>query len=475
MKKMNSTLSKKLFMNINKFYSTQHCKYLIIGAGSGGKCVGSQMIKEGIVSNPKEITYLDKAEHHYYQPGFTKIGGGVYDLYDKSLIEYNMDKLTQKYSYIKGEADSVKASENKVILNDGREITYDNLVLSPGLDVNFNGTPGLVDMLDNPNANVVSVYSYEYAKKTAIKRESFRGGRALFTQPPAPIKCAGAPQKVMYLSDAYWKKYNIRADCHFFTPLPSIFGVKYYSDALEEVANQKGITRHYKRILHSFKNDKVAIFKNLETGEFEEESFDFLHVVPLMKAPELLKNSPEIIDGSGFVNVDYSMRHKKYDNIWAIGDCVALPNAKTAAAVFSQSPVLIENMKENSRKHQYCGYSACPIFIGDRRLMLAEFSTILNEKGEASTFATESFQKGGQTVPNIFYYYLTVLLGHLYPLSHGAVWYGKNHLINPITRREIKYIAFYLSANFIVLFGIGYLLYKAANRKTPKKVKKENK
>lgn len=414
-----------------------HSKFLIIGAGTGGLGVAAQLVNREVVSNPKEITIVEPSLIHYYQPGFTKVGGGVYPINAGSLIEYDNVLLTQKYNFVNQHAKQVIPSQNKVITSSGEEYTYDNLILSPGLDVNFSAIPGLVDLLEDNSSNVVSVYNYKYAKKTAIKRELFKGGRALFTQPTAPIKCAGAPQKVLYLSDAHWKNNGVRVDCHFFTPLPTIFGIKYYSDALEPIADEKKITRHYKHVLTSFKNGNTATFKNLDTGAFIDYNFDFIHVVPPMNPPLLLKNSPEITDSTGFVDVDATLRHTKFENIYAIGDCNNLPNAKTAAAVFSQAPVLVANIKEKSNKHKYTGYSACPIFLGDKRLMLAEFSIVKDSQGQAVTKPDETFLVGKQTIPSVFFYYLTYSLGYLYHLALVGKWFGKCTIVCPISKNGL--------------------------------------
>lgn len=423
-----------------------HSKFLIIGAGTGGLGVAAQLVNRDVVSNPKDITILDPSLIHYYQPGFTKVGGGVYPSNAGSLIEYDTALLTQKYNFLNKEAKQVLPTQNKVITSSGEELTYDTLILSPGLDVNFSAIPGLVDLLEDNNSNVVSVYNYKYAKKTALKRELFKGGKALFTQPTAPIKCAGAPQKLLYLSDAYWKERRVRADCHFFTPLPTIFGIKYYSDALEPIADEKKITRHYKHVLTSFKNGSTATFKSLESGNFVDFNFDFIHVVPPMNAPLLLKNSPEILDSTGFVDVDATLRHTKFENIYAIGDCNNLPNAKTAAAVFSQAPVLVANIKDKTNKHRYDGYSACPIFLGNKQLMLAEFSIVKDAQGQTVTKPDETFLAGKQTKPSTFFYYLTYSLGYFYHLALAGKWFGKCTIVCPISKKGLVEVVLIVAA-----------------------------
>lgn len=452
-------MNRHLGRNMNRFLHMRitqfHSKFLIIGAGTGGLSVAGQLVLNKVVADPKEITIVDPSLIHYYQPGFTKVGGGVYPISAGSLIEYDTINLTKKYKFINEEAKQVLPGQNKVITNSGEELTYDMLILSPGLKVNFEIIPGLIDLLEDKGSNVVSVYNYKYAQKTALKREMFKGGKALFTQPTAPIKCAGAPQKVLYLSDSYWKQHNIKADCEFFTPLPTIFGIKYYSDALEPIADQKKIKRHYKHVLTSFKNERTAIFKNLDNGSLIEHNFDFIHVVPPMNPPILLKNSPEILDSTGFVEVDATLRHTKFDNIYAIGDCNNLPNAKTAAAVFSQAPVLVANIKEKSNKHKYCGYSACPIFLGNKQLMLAEFSIVKDAQGQTITKPAETFLKGKQTKPSSLYYYLTYSLGYLYHLALIGRWFGKCTIICPISKKGLAEV---IAVLIITTAGAAYII-----------------
>lgn len=434
--KLNNLLNSfSISNNINKqFY---HSKYLILGGGTGGISVANQLLEEKVVNNPKDITIVDRSDSHFYQPGYTKIGGGVYDYKTSgSLVKYDLNKLTERFNFKNDKANEIIASQNKVVL-DNEDITYDNLVISTGLQVDVNGIPGLEDLLENSKSNVCSIYTYDYAIKTAQLRERFQGGVALFTQPPAPIKCAGAPQKIMYLSDAYWKNKGITADVHFYLALGQIFGVKYYSDELEKIADSKGLIRHYKHKLIGFKDSETAIFENMDTKETSEHKFSFCHVTPPMKAPDVIKNSKEIIDDTGFVDIDSSMRHNKYENVWAIGDSTTLPNSKTAAAIFSQAPVLVSNMKSNSRTYKYGGYTACPLFLGNKDLMLAEFSQYKLDNGEVKTDITETFFKDNQNSRSKFGYIMTYSLGYLYNLTHYGKWFGKYTIVNPITKKNL--------------------------------------
>jgi sulfide:quinone oxidoreductase len=286
-------------------------------------------------------------------------------------------------------------------------------------------------------------------------RKTFKGGKAIFTIPPAPVKCAGAPQKIAYLCDDYWKNslHKVNAEVHYFTPLASIFGVKYYSDALERIADQKGIKRHYNSVLVSVRKG-VATFKDTTNNTTYEETYDFLHAVPLMSAPDALKGSP-ISNQAGFVEVGQDMRHKKYNNIWAIGDCVSLPNAKTAAAVFSQMPVLVHNLnnqilQQNKPTALYDGYSSCPLFVGGNKLLLAEFRDWNDKNGNPQKAIDESFHPGEQNIEKRHYYYITKIMIFCYRLGLKGYWYGKYCIFKPNFNGKFDTRRLYLPAMWTV-------------------------
>lgn len=294
--------------------------------------------------------------------------------------------------------------------------------------------------MDDPTKFVGTIYDLKYAQKVAWMRENFKGGRALFTQPPPPLKCGGAPQKIAYLCEDHWRKNKIQADIHFFTPLPQMFAVKFFSDSLQEIAKEKGITPHFTSVLTSVR-DGVATFKNTADNTTFEEKFDFLHAVPHLSVPPFLKGSP-VSNQAGFVTIDRGMRHVKYPNVWAIGDCIDLPNAKTAAAIFSEAPVLVHNLEAalkndtTAKPAIYDGYSSCPLFIEKGRLLLAEFREYNDEKGNLVRLVDESFHPGQQNIPQPLYYDVGCAFTSIYPLGIKGKWFGKNSIKKPNFNNE---------------------------------------
>lgn len=299
-------------------------------------------------------------------------------------------------------------------------------------------------------------------------RETFKGGKAIFTQPPPPVKCGGGPQKIVYLCNDYWKKNNVKAEVNFFSTAPSIFAVKYYSDALQEYANNSGVKTHLNSQLISV-DSKSATFKNTQTGETFTESYDFLHVVPHMHVPEFLKGS-KISNAGGFVDINMDMNHKKYKNVWAIGDCISLPNAKTAASVFSQVPVVVENIEKftkgvpNELYSQYDGYASCPLYLEEGKLMLAEFRDYIDENGEHIKAIDESFLPGKQTIPRREFYNLGLNFTWVYRnLGLRGIWYGKNGVFGANFKKRVLYKYFILNPYRFFTAGIagGFFVYLA--------------
>lgn len=139
------------------------------------------------------------------------------------------------------------------------------------------------EALEDEECPVASNYFPESAEKMNRLRKDFKGGRFLFTQPSTPIKCAGAPQKIMYLSFEFWKKNMIPTQIEYHTGTGAIFSVPEYASTLNKICDVNDFQRFFRDELVEIKPRKrVAVFKNLDTLEISESSFDGMHVTPLM-------------------------------------------------------------------------------------------------------------------------------------------------------------------------------------------------
>jgi len=356
-----------------------HHQILIIGGGNAGLSVASRLSRLRPIV---DIAILEPSEKHYYQPAWTLVGAGEFALAD--TIRPEADYIPQGVAWIKEKAVQVIPEENAVITTSGGRITYDWLVAAPGIELNWDAVEGLSDTL---GANgVCSNYDPRFAPYTWELFQNLQTGHAIFTSPGTPVKCGGAPQKIMYLAADYFRKKkrlgNVQVS--FMTAGSVIFGIKRYADTLMKAVNRYGINLNFKHELVQVDGParKAWFRQTTASGEttLVEQSFDLLHVVPPQRAPHFIRESTLAVEGNplGWIDVDkHTLRHQRFDNVFALGDATNTPNAKTGAAVRKQAPVLVQNlqaaMEGKPLKAAYNGYGSCPLITGYGKLVLAEF------------------------------------------------------------------------------------------------------
>jgi sulfide:quinone oxidoreductase len=363
---------------------------VIVGAGTGGIMTAAQLLRK---DKNLEIAIIDPSEKHIYQPAWTLVGGGSFN-YNKT-IRPTSSVIPKGVTWIKDKVVSLEPDNNNVTTEKNGTISYQYLVLAPGLVYDLDGIEGLRENLGKNG--VCSNYTDPNYTWELIK--NFKGGNAVFTQPTTPIKCGGAPQKIAYLAADYFRKNKTpNTEVVFATPGSVIFGVKEFAKTLMQVISKYGI--HFKPHYAPVKIDgekKLVYFKsiapeenqcvinegNVLNEEFHGESeivmpYDILHLAPPQMAPDFIRNS-SLVNAQKWLDVDIlSLQHLKYKNIFGLGDVAALPTAKTGAAIRKQAPVVVDNLlsmiKDNKLGHAtYEGYSSCPLVTGYGKMVLAEF------------------------------------------------------------------------------------------------------
>jgi sulfide:quinone oxidoreductase len=346
-----------------------HYDVLVIGGGAGGLAVASALKK----ARPQLRTaVVEPKDTHHYQPGWTLVGGGVMAAEKTRRPMRDFMPTT----WIRDAVGEFDPAGNAVVLASGQRVGYDQLVVATGLQLDWDRIEGLTDALGRDG--VTSNYRGDLAPYTWQCVQGFRGGRALFTQPPAPFKCAGAPQKVLYLAADAWRRRGVPAELHFYTAGPAMFGVPYYAKALDGVIAGYGGAPHFGHNLVAVDGARrEATFERADGSGRVTERYDLLHVTPPQSAPDVIKQSP-LADAAGWVEVDRaSLRHPRFDNVFALGDCAGTSNAKTAAAVRKQFPVLMANLLAARDGKPvtagYDGYGGCPLTVARGKVLLAEF------------------------------------------------------------------------------------------------------
>lgn len=348
---------------------------VVVGGGSAGLSVAAMLKNQ---NSDLDICIIDKAEKHYYQPLWTLVGAGVFP---KEETERNQaDYIPYGCTWIKDFVASFDPENNTLQTQGGETISYEYLVVTAGIQIDWDAIPGLKESVGKPGSGIVSNYSYDTVESTWEAIKALRKGTAIFTHPSTPIKCGGAPMKIMFLAEDHWKKegVNNNVKIKFVKGGPGIFSVKKYADSLTKVADRKHIERVWKTDLINIDSaSKKATFKHMETGEEWTEQYDLMHVTPPMSAPDFIKKSPLAAD-SGWVDVNKdTLQHNRFANVFALGDNSSLPTSKTGAAIRKQAPVAVKNIlasiNGSELNETYDGYTSCPLITGYGSLILAEF------------------------------------------------------------------------------------------------------
>lgn len=356
-----------------------HHQVLIIGAGTAGLTVAAQLCD---LPDAPEVAIIDPSETHYYQPLWTLVGGGVFE--KEITARPTEDYIPLGATWIRDAVASFEPEENSVTTASGARYSYDALVVAPGIQLNWGKIKGLINADGSSNVGrdgICSNYSFQTVDSTWDNIRSFSGGDAVFTFPVGPIKCAGAPQKIMWLAEHWFEKQGIRERCNvtYASATAGMFGVKKYGDALTKLANKRNIIRHFRNELIEVKPaSREAIFRHCDTGEEQTLHYDMLHITPPQSAPDFVRQSP-LANADGWVDVDmYTCQHTRYPNVFSLGDASSLPCSKTGAAVRKEAPVVSANVHafllKQALPKRYDGYASCPLVTGYGRLILAEFT-----------------------------------------------------------------------------------------------------
>jgi sulfide:quinone oxidoreductase len=436
------------------FPTERNEKVVIVGGGTAGIGVAAMLRNGGV----KNVSVVEPSTVHYYQPLWTLVGGGLANAVNSK--KDMKDVIPSGTTLIPKRVQSFSPESNKITLEDGSTVDYDYLVVAAGMKTDWNAIPGLVEGLERQDSGVVSVYHPEYCSKTFktftdiqsnLKNNNNNPAKFLFTFPPTTLKCAGAPQKIMWILDDTLRANHQRdaVNITFCTPGPSMFGVKHYSDKLEQLRLERGVNAAFHNQLVSIDvNKKIATFVDVKNNNKKIfQSYDMLHVGPHMGPHDFLKKSP-LSDANGWVDVDrHTMQSTKYDNVFALGDCTNTPNSKTAAAVTSQAPVVVHNMGRVMEKQPldgyYTGYASCPLVVGRNRVMLAEFmyggalaETFSRETGK---FPWKYVGTEGYVQERFFFFLKETVFPYVYwNLWTKGYWFGTNGPVKPdvIRRRE---------------------------------------
>src|SRR5579875_170009 len=352
----------------------RHHQIVVVGGGTGGATAAAMLCRR---DRDPDVAVIEPSETHDYQPLWTLVGGGVVP--KERSRRHEIDVLPRRATWIKDRVSQFEPADNQVVLASGGRVSYEYLIVAVGIQLNWEAIKGLsVELIGREG--ICSNYLYDGCEATWRTLQQFRGGTAVSAKPTPPIKCAGAPQKIMYLADDHMRRTGVRDRSRvvYVSGTPGIFSVKEFAQTLNQVIARKGIETIYKHTLVEIHpSEHRAIFQSTEGDERTELEYAMIHITPPQGPPEVVKNSP-LADEAGWVKVDkYTLQHPDFPNVFSLGDASSLPTSKTGAAIRKEAPVLVENLLATMRGEpptkRYDGYASCPLVTGYGRLVLAEF------------------------------------------------------------------------------------------------------
>ncbi|GIV30379.1 MAG: pyridine nucleotide-disulfide oxidoreductase [Bacteroidia bacterium] len=354
----------------------KHHQIIVVGGGNAGISVSAQLLRR---NGNLDIAIIEPSDKHYYQPAWTLVGGGDFDIL--KTVRPMESVMPPKVKWIKERCASFQPEENQITLANGEKLTYDFLIVAAGIQLDWDKVKGLKETLGKNG--VCSNYSYETAPYTFECIKNLKQGKAIFHNPHTPVKCGGAPHKIMYLAADYFRKHGVldKIDIQYWSGAAKLFAVPKYEKTLLEVVKRGNIKLNFMQKLEEIDaQNKRARFVGIGENNKDQETwveYDMIHVTPPQSAPDFIKTSP-LANAGGWVDVNVNtLQHNKYKNIFSLGDSSGLPTSKTGAAIRKQAPILVANlmsaMEGKPLVASYNGYTSCPLVTGYGKLVLAEF------------------------------------------------------------------------------------------------------
>lgn len=353
-----------------------HYQIIVIGGGNAGISVTAQLLKK---NNSLDIAIIEPSSKHYYQPAWSLVGAGIFK--KENTVRDEASVIPKKAFWIKNAVKGFLPDVNKIELSTGEMLSYDYLIVAPGIQLNWDEIKGLKETLGKNG--VCSNYDFRYTDYTWECIKNTKKGKAIFTNPNTPVKCGGAPQKIMYLASDYFNKQGLseKIKVEMWSGGTRVFGVPKYEEVLKKLIERRKINMNFfQKLVEIDGPNKRAKFVGIGEANKDVETwidYEMIHITPPQSAPDFVRESP-LANAAGWVDVDkYSLQHNKYKNIFSLGDVASLPTSRTGAAVRKQAPVLVKNllsqMNGETLSAKYNGYTSCPIVTGYGKLMLAEF------------------------------------------------------------------------------------------------------
>lgn len=356
-------------------------RIVVAGGGAAGLATASRLARQ---LDGAQITVVEPRDRHFYQPGFTLVGAGIKDA---AYVTLNTaDYLPRDVRRLAESVAEFDPAGNRVVTDRGTALPYDFLVVTTGLVLDYAAVEGMEPGLIG-REGIASVYAgAEPAAQSwaALQKFMETGGTGLFGRPATEMKCAGAPLKQTFLADDRLRQAGTRTKTEivYNAHNATLFSVPPVNTKLLSLFERQDFRINFSHVLTGIDPAKHIATFDTPNGSVELE-WDFINLIPPMRAPEAVRNSPlpwqsGPFAADGWIEVDkQTLRHLRFPNVFGVGDINGVPKGKTAASVKWQAPVVVDHLVgEISGKggtEIYNGYTSCPLITKIGQAMLVEF------------------------------------------------------------------------------------------------------
>ncbi|MFZ0325393.1 MAG: FAD/NAD(P)-binding oxidoreductase [Actinomycetes bacterium] len=346
-------------------------RLLILGGGTAGTMVANKL-RPRLSHDDWQITVVDRDDVHLYQPGYLFIPFGIYQ--PDEVVKPRHQFIPDGVEFVLGAVDKVLPDENKVLLADGQELGYDQLVIASGTTPRPDQTPGMDGALFRDSVH--EFYTFDGARALADKLKTWDGGKLVIHIVDMPIKCPVAPLEFTFLADSFFRENGVRdqVEITYVTPLPGAFTKPVASKYLGGMLDERKIALESDFMVERVDEET----KTLVSFDEREVPFDLLVTIPLNMGADFVARSG-LGDELNYVPVDKgTLLSTKHDNIWAVGDASNIPASKAGSVAHFSVEIFTENFLRHVEglpmTERFDGHANCFVESGDGKAMLIDFN-----------------------------------------------------------------------------------------------------
>ena len=349
---------------------TRH-EVLIIGAGNAGISLAARLLRDGV----RDIAVLAAQPLHRYKPLLNYVAAGEATMAD--LERPMADVVPEGCTWIRASAAAVDPPALTVRTREGQSLQCGTLVVCPGLEEDWDATPGLRDAY----ADGWAASSYVPGSTPTVwpRLSALRTGSVVFTVPPEPASCGPTALKPLLMACDHWRRAGVLDALQVRLVLPgaTATGLPRADEVLENRFADFGIEVLREARIESVDADAHALTIASGTGPQVLADVAFAHAVPHYRAPRWIADAGLAAQPApGLVDIDpETLRSRRHGSIWAIGDAAALGIRSSGGALRKQVDVLSRNLAAAAKGEpltRYDGYTVMPITVSRRKLMLNE-------------------------------------------------------------------------------------------------------